>query len=211
MNIGLFKNRNGLGILACVILAILIYSVDVAKLAYQMTDWNSFGDMPITAGTLQYFIPDTPNVIGYNDPNGLRVDCATTVAYVQTDAGETYRCCDTGETIACLTSDFSNEIPVMDEACLSSLRETFAIPAVLEGAKDYQLYGSCSESSSPLELAVAQIDANGQILWRSLNAGNIIMWSSALRCVGAPLLLILAIVIFVITIRTAPKEPIPRF
>ena len=210
MKIDLFKNRNGLGILFCVILIVLIYSVDVVKLAYKMTDWNSFGEMPITPTKLQYFIPDTPDVIGYNETSGLRVNCATTVAYVQTDAGDMYRCCDTGERIACLTSDFSNEIPAMDEACINSLRESFAIPATLEGTKDYQLYGSCSESG-PSELAVAQIDANGQILWRSLNAGNIIMWSNALRCVGAPLLLIIAIAIIILTVRTAPREPIPRF
>jgi hypothetical protein len=210
MNLKAFKNRNGLIIVVCAVAIILIYSVDIMKLTYKMTDWQSFGQTPVTVSQVQYFLAEAPNVIGYSEPGGSQVSCATTVAYVKTSSEETYRCCDTGDIISCLARDFSSDIPAMDEACLNGLREAFAIPSTLPGATDYQLYGSCSGDGAS-ELTVTQVDANGQILWKFVNAGNILILSSTLRCILAPALLILIIILVVATVRSAPREPIPRF
>lgn len=209
MNIQSFKNKNGLIILVCVIAIILIYSIDLMKLTYRMTNWQSFGKTPVTVSQVQYFIADTPNVIGYSEPGGSQVSCATTVAYVTTDAGKPYRCCDTGEKISCLARDFSSDIPAMDEACLNSLREAFAIPATLEGAADYHVFASCSDAGAS-ELTVTQIDATGQILWKHLNVGNLTTLNNVLRCLLGPLLMISAILLFVTTLRSKTNERIRK-
>jgi hypothetical protein len=117
MNLQSFKNRNGLIILVCIAAAVLIYSIDFFKLDYRMTGWEQFGESPVTPARIQYFVADTPNLIGFKDTGGESVSCAETVAYVETEAQETYRCCDTGDRIACLAGNFSTDIPPSDEAC----------------------------------------------------------------------------------------------
>ena len=209
MNIQLFKNRNGLIVLASVIAAILIYSIDIYKLNYRMTGWESFGKSPVEATRIQYFVPDTPNLIGFKEDGGKTVSCAVTVAYVETDSQKPYRCCETGEEIACLAGNFSTDIPPVDEACNNSLRDLLGIPASLAGAKDYEVFGSCFDGTQA-DVTVAQIDRNGQILWKSINVSTLNVLSSAIRCILAPALLALAGWIIFSTLRGNPYRPIER-
>jgi hypothetical protein len=134
------------------------------------------------------------------------ISCATTVAYVKSADQKSYRCCDTGEKISCLEGDFSKDILASDEKCNGGLQSLFAVPASLENTKDYKLFGNCS--GVPTSLTVAQLNNQGQILWKFINADNVSVFSSALKCVLAPLLLVLAIWIAITTLRK--REPTGR-
>lgn len=196
-------------VLICGVLILLIYTIDLFKLNYRIKGWEEFGRTPVTASHIQYFIADTPNLIGYQElDGGEMVSCATTVAYLKTDTNESYRCCDTSSKISCLAGDFSNDIPAFDAECTNSLREIFGIPTTLKDTTDYQMYGSCPKSGHT-EITVVQISGDGQILWKVFNATRIAMLSSTAKCILAPLLLILAVWVVVVTVRK--KEPIPRF
>ncbi|HEY3476254.1 MAG TPA: hypothetical protein VGK56_16690 [Anaerolineales bacterium] len=209
MNLQSFKNTKGLVILLSSITILLIYLLDIQKLSYPLKVWKTFGKLPVPA-ELQFFVANTPNLIGYTDPESkTSVSCATTVAYVKTASNETYRCCDTGSRISCLGGDFSNEIPVIDEACTDNLKEAFGISSINQGSTENLFYGSCSTDSS--QLTVVQMDDNGQILWKLMDVEEILFLIGVLRCVLAPLLLALIVVIVILTARAVPKEPIPRF
>jgi hypothetical protein len=206
-----FKNTKGLIILLSSIAILLFYTLDFNSLSYRVKDWETFAEMPVAAGRIQYFVADTPLLIGYTDPlSRTSISCATTVAYVETGSGDTYRCCDTGNGISCLGGDFSNEIPAVDETCTEQLRQAFSVPAIQEGAADYRLYGSCADSPAP-RLTIVQLDTQGQILWKFLDSEKVLLLIGTLRCVLAPLLLALIIGIVILTARAVPKEPIPRF
>ena len=210
MNLQLFKNRNGIIVLVSVIAVILIYSIDIFKLKYRAAGWEQFGETPVTVSKLQYFVADTPNLISYKETDGGEVvSCAETVAYVETDTQETFRCCDTGSKISCLAGDFANEIPATDDECTGNLRGLFGVPVSLANTKEYEMYGSCPDGASIL--TVAQLDNNGQILWKSFKVNEIGFISSTLKCILGPLLLILAIWIIAVTLREKRNEPIPRF
>ena len=192
MNLQSFKNRNGVIILVCIAAALLAYSIDIFKLNYRMTGWKSFGDSPVVPARLQYFIPDTPNLIGFKeDGSGETVSCAVTVAYLETGTGETHRCCDTDDRIACLAGNFHTDIPANDETCNAGLRELLGIPESLPGTIDYKIFGNCADGTQA-DVTVAQIDSNGQILWKFINVSTLNVVSSALRCILAPALLGLA-------------------
>ena len=211
MNLQSFKNRNGIIILVSVAIATIIYSTDFFKLNYRMTGWEEFGDSPVALARIQYFVADTPNLIGFKeDGSGETVSCAETVAYVETDAQETYRCCDTGDRISCLAGNFSTDIPVVDEACNDSLRDLMGIPASLAGTKDYKVFGSCSADGGIPSVTVTQIDSNGQILWKFININTITVLSSALKCALGPVLLGLAGWIIFTTLRGNTYKPIRK-
>lgn len=208
MNIQLFKGKNGFIILVCIIAVILIYILDLFKLAYQVTGWKAFGQTPVTVDQIDYFIADTPDVIGYKEPDsGEMVSCATTVAYVTTDTNDRYRCCDTGGRISCLAGDFSSDIPANDVTCRDQLISVFGISFPLEGLKSYEGFGNCMEGTEP-QITVVYVKTDGQILWKYLNVEDITVLNSSLRCIVAPLLIILIVVLIV---RSIPKEPIRRF
>lgn len=206
MNIQPLKNTKGVIILVCMIIILTIYAVDIFKLSYRLTAWHPFGALPVEVGEIQSFIADTPLVIGYTEPGSGMISCATTVAYVRSTAQKTYRCCDTGEKISCLEGDFSTDIPASDEKCNSGLQSLFAVPASLENTKDYKLYGNCSSTGT--SLTVAQLNNQGQILWKFINADQVSVLSSAMKCILAPLLLVLAVWIAVTALRK--REPIGR-
>jgi len=120
------KNILLLTILA--VLTLLVYTVDLFKLNYRLAGWEEFGKPPILISHVQYFIADTPNIVGYLDRSiGEEVTCFAAVAFVESDTGETYRCCDTGELISCLDGDFSSDIPASDEQCVSELKNIFGV------------------------------------------------------------------------------------
>lgn len=207
MNLQSFKNRNGLIILVSVVVAILIYSIDFFKLDYQMTGWKQFGDSPVAPARIQYFVADTPNLIGFKDISGENVSCAETVAYVETEAQENFRCCDTGGRIACMAGDFPSDIPPAEEACVNSLQELFDIPISLAGTRDYKVFGVCS-GGSQAEVTVAQIDGDGQILWKFINVNTITVLNSALKYLLGPALLGLAGWIIFTTLRGNTYRPV---
>lgn len=210
MNIQSFRNRNGVVILVSIIAILLIYSIDLYKLNYQMKPWEQFGEIPIPANQIQYFTADTPDVVGYKEiESGEMVSCATTVVYVRTSADETYRCCDTGDRISCLARDFSSDIPTTDVECTNYLRGLLGVPDSLMNTKDYRVYGSCPSGAS--NLTVAQLDDTGQILWKTIKVNDIDLVSSALKCILVPLLLLLAIWSVVVTVRGKKSEPVRRF
>lgn len=210
MNVRSFMNWKGLGILFSVAAALLIYSTDLFKLAYRAAGWEAFGDVPVAVGRVQYFVADTPDIIGYTEPDsGERVSCAVTVAYVETEAGKTHRCCDTGKKISCLAGDFTREIPPADDECLRGLSAMFGVPDSLANVKDYQVFANCSSGAS--SLTAVQIDNNGRILWKSFEGEQIGFTESVLKCVLGPLLLLLAGWIVFATMRGQPREPIRRF
>jgi hypothetical protein len=200
----------GLIILLSALVILAIYTVDFLQLSYRLHAWEAFGEMPVPAEEIRYFVPNTPNRISYTDPtSGTGVSCETTLAYVKIASGDTYRCCDAGGRIACLAGEYSNEIPLPDRACTDSLKRAFAVPDAVESAVDYQLYGSCAQGG-PSQLTVVQMDDNGRILWKHMDVEDILFLIGTLRCVLAPLLLVLIIAIVVITGRAVPREPIPR-
>ncbi|MFT3890601.1 MAG: hypothetical protein QM730_03120 [Anaerolineales bacterium] len=150
-------------------------------------------------------------MIGFKeDGSGETVSCAVTVAYVEAQDGTPHRCCDTDERIACLAGEFPSDIPPVNEACNSSIRELMGIPSSLENTKDYKVFGNCADGSQA-EVTVAQIDANGQILWKFINISTLNVISSALKCVLAPALLGLAGWLIVTTLRGSTYKPVRRF
>ena len=126
------SKKNIILIATLAVLVLLIYGVDLFKLNYRLVGWNEFGEPPITISHIQYFVADTPNIISYLDRSvGEEVTCYEAVAFVESDANETYRCCDTGDRISCLRGDFSSDIPSSDEQCVSELKSIFGVPDTL--------------------------------------------------------------------------------
>jgi len=189
------KNILLLTILA--VLTLLVYTVDLFKLNYRLAGWEEFGKPPILISHVQYFIADTPNIVGYLDRSiGEEVTCFAAVAFVESDTGETYRCCDTGELISCLDGDFSSDIPASDEQCVSELKNIFGVPDTLAGTKEYQVFGDCFGGRFA-ELTVVQLDENGSLRWKHLKVNTIQVMTSALRCVVGPaLLLVIAYILY---------------
>lgn len=211
MNTSSLKNRNTLFIILCIAGILLIYTVDLFKLNYQMTSWKQFGEPPIKVKHIQYFVPKTVDLIGYKETDtGEMFTCAESIVYVETESQETYRCCNSSEKISCFAGNFSSNIPVSDVECTNTLRELFGAPASLAGAKDYQAYGHCSAEGGS-NFAVVQIDNNGLILWKSINTLNIEVTSTTLKCFGVPLLLGIAIWTIISTLRPKKTEPVRRF
>lgn len=203
-----FQNKNILILLASLLSILLIYSVNLYELSYKLKGWEKMGQSPVAARQIQYLMADTSALVGFKDPeSGEQVTCGTSIAYVKTAAGDPYRCCDTGEKIACLAGDFSTEIPVFDEACTSSLKEVFAIPDTLEDTVDYQVFGNCSGA---IGVTVAQIDSSGQIQWKAVETRSLDLVTTVLRCIAGPLLLGLAIWTVVRMVRRRRNEPIPK-
>ena len=184
------SKKNIVLIATLAVLVLLIYGVDLFKLNYRLVGWNEFGEPPITISHIQYFVADTPNIISYLDRSvGEEVTCYEAVAFVESDANETYRCCDTGDRISCLRGDFSSDIPSSDEQCVSELKSIFGVPDTLAGAKEYQFYGECSGGRFA-ELTVVQLDDHGMIRWKNAKVSGIQVVASALRCVLGPALLL---------------------
>ena len=165
------NRKNILLIAICAVLLLLVYTVDLFKLNYRLTGWKEFGDAPVVISHIQYFVADTPNIIGYTDRAlGEEVSCLEFVAFVETDMQESYRCCDTLGKISCLQGDFSSDIPPADEQCIAELVDIFGVPDALPGSKEYQFYGSCSGGRFA-ELTVVQLDNNGR------SNGNMSRWT----------------------------------
>ena len=210
MRTQLLGKRNVLILLASLLAVVLIYSLDLYKLTYRLQGWKTFGQTPVAVHQIQYFEADTPDLIGFRDPqSGANVNCGTTVAYVKTSGDETYRCCDTSDTIACLAGNFSGEIPATDEQCTNAIKATFDVPDSLAGAADYKVFASCSSGASAI--TTAQIDSGGQILWKSINTRTLDLITTVLRCILAPLLAGFVIWLIVTAIRGRKSEPIPRY
>ncbi len=192
------------------ILILLIYSIDLFKLNYRMMGWDEFRETPVHISHLQYFVADTPNIIGYLDRSiGEEVSCYQAVAFVETDTGESYRCCDTGELISCLDGDFSSDIPSTDEQCVSELRDIFGVPDTLAGAKEYQFFGDCFGGRFA-ELTVVQLDDSGVIRWKHLKVDTIQVMTSALRCVLGPALLLVVLYILYKVYQERTAQPVRR-
>jgi hypothetical protein len=202
-------------LLASLLAIILIYSINLYKLTYRLQGWTEFGKTPVAVSQIQYFLADTPALIGFRDPEtGEPVTCATAVAYVKTAADETYRCCDTGDRIACQAGDFSSEIPVIDENCTGFVGRAFGIPVQPANTTDYKIFGSCAGNTARMTasgVTVTQIDSRGQILWKTINSQTIDLLTTVLRCILAPLLFAFAIWIVIQIIQRRKNEPIPRF
>jgi len=205
------NRKNIILIAACVVAVLLIYTVDLFKLNYRMAGWNDFGETPVKIDHVQYFVADTPNVIGYTDHTlGQKVTCFEAVAYVETDTQEKYRCCDTGEQISCYAGDFSSDIPPVDDQCVAELQSMFGVPPAPAGAKEYTSYGNCSGGEA-VELTVMQLDNDGKIQWKYVKTNSIQIANSVLRCIlGPALLLLVGWVIYGIYQRKT-AEPVRRF
>lgn len=207
MNISSLKNRSALSILLYLLAIALIYAVNIFPLAYNLTSWKSFGDLPIETSRLVYFVADTPNVISYRQQGATdSVTCSEAVAYLETSSGDITRCCQTEvKTVSCLSGDYVSEIQTSDETCISTMRETFGVDASL------LMFAECPEGGNP-EMTVTQIDAEDQITWKTLTMFELGFVNSALRCVLAPLLLGLAIRSVIIMRRKPdPKRQIQRW
>jgi hypothetical protein len=202
------KNILLLTILA--VLTLLVYIVDLFKLNYRLAGWEEFGEPPVLISHVQYFIADTPNIIGYLDRSiGEEVTCFAAVAFVESDTGEKYRCCDTGELISCLDGDFSSDIPTTDEQCVSELKDIFGVPDTLAGAKEYQIFGDCFGGRFA-ELTVVQLDESGKIHWKHLKVDTIQVMTSALRCVVGPALLLAIAYILYKLYQEKTTQPVRR-
>lgn len=205
------NKRNVYLITACAILALLVYTLDLFKLNYRLTDWSEFGDTPVAISHIQYFVADTPNVLGYTDHVlEEQVTCTEAVAFVETNDSETYRCCDTRDEISCIEGDFSSDIPPVDEECIAELTSIFGVPASLVNAKEYQFYGSCSGSRFA-ELTVVQLDNNGKIQWKHVEVDPIQITTSVLRCVLGPILLLIILWVVYGIYQRKNAEPVRRF
>jgi hypothetical protein len=111
----LMSRRNILLLAICAFLLLLVYTVDLFKLNYRLTGWKEFGNTPFVVSHIQYFDADTPNIISYLDRTlGKEVTCHEAIAFVETDAQETQRCCNADGTVSCLQGDFSSDIPSAD-------------------------------------------------------------------------------------------------
>ena len=189
------SRKNILLITICAVMILLVYTVDLFKLNYRVTGWQDFGAAPVAISHLQYFVADTPNIIGYMDRAlGEEVTCSEAVAFVATNAQESYRCCDAQGRISCLEGDFSSDIPPADEQCITELRGIFGVPDSLTGVREYQFYGSCSGGRFA-ELTVVQLDDNGGIRWKHVKVDTIQVATSVLRCVLGPALLLVILYI----------------
>lgn len=194
----------------CAVLLLLVYTVDLFKLNYRLTGWKEFGNTPFIVSHIQHFIADTPNIISYLDRTlGTEVTCHESVAFVETAAQETQRCCNADGTIFCLQGDFSSDIPPADGQCVAELLDIFGVPDTLPGAKEYQFYGSCSGGRFA-ELTVVQLADNGTIRWKHVSVDAIQVATSVLRCaLGLFLLLVILFILYrVYQERTA--EPVRR-
>lgn len=192
------------------VLTLLVYTVDLFKLNYRLTGWEEFGDAPVVISHIQYFFADTPNVIGYTDHTlGEDVSCYEAVAFVETDAEETYRCCDAGEIISCLKGDFSSDIPPTDEQCITELRSLFGVPDTFAGVKEYQFYGSCSGGRFA-ELTVVQLDDRGMIRSKYVKVDTIQVVTSISRCVLGPSLLLVILYILYGAYQEKTATPVRR-
>jgi len=203
--------RKAFLIIVCVILALLVYSLDLFKLNYRMASWQEFGNAPVNISHLQYFVGDTPNVLGYTDHVlGKQVTCTEAVAFVQTDTGETYRCCDTRSEISCIGGDFSSDIPVMDEECITELQSIFGVPDTLTGAREYLSFGNCSGGRFA-DLTVVQLDDNGKIQWKFVDVEPLQIINSVLRCVVGPILLLTILWVIYGMFKGKPNERVRKF
>ena len=204
------SKKNILAVTIVGVFVLLIYAVDLFKLNYRMTQWNEFGDAPVTISHIQYFVADTPNIIGYTDRVlEKEVTCSEVVAFVETAAGESYRCCDTREQISCLEGDFSSDILPADEQCVSELREIFGVPETLAGSKEYQFFGECSGGRFA-ELTVVQLGADGMIRWKHVQVDTIQVMTSALRCVVGPALLLIVLYVLYKFYQEKTAQPVRR-
>lgn len=195
---------------SCAVLLVLVYAVDLFKLNYRLTGWREFGDAPVAVSHIQHFIADTPNIISYLDRNlGVEVTCFEAVAFVETVARETYRCCDAEGTISCLQGDFSSDIPAADEQCIAELRQLFGVPDTLPGAQEYQFYGDCLGGRFA-ELTVVQLDEGGGIRWKHVKVDAIQVATSALRCVVGPALLLVILYILYKFYQEKTAQPVRR-
>ena len=187
-----------------------IYAVDIFKLSYRLADWKQFGEAPVAISHIQYFIADTPNIISYLDRSiGEDVTCFATVAFVETDAGESHRCCDADGRISCLAGDFSSDIPQTDEGCIAELQDVFGAPDSLAGAKEYQFFGSC-QGGRFAELTVVQLDEKGAIQWKHVQVDAIQLVTSVLRCVVGPFLLLAGLYILYRFYQERTAEPVRK-
>lgn len=186
------RGKTVLPVLLCGIIVLLIYAVDWFSLIYRLTPWQRLEETPVIPAQINYFVADTPNLIGYLEQDtGANITCAQSVAYLQMDTGEMARCCNAEGRIYCLAGDFSTEIPPADAACTDRLRAAFGVPASLPEAKDYKAYGDCSESGNP-QLTVVQLDASNRILWKTVSGFRLQILNGFLRCILGPALLALA-------------------
>lgn len=204
---------NKKNILLITILAVsilLVYTVDLFKLNYRLAGWEDFGKAPVAVSHIQYFVADTPNIIGYTDHAlGQEVVCAETIAYVETDAQESYRCCDTRGQISCLKGNFSSDIPTGNEQCIAELQDIFGVPDTLAGSREYQFYGSCSGGRFA-ELTVVQLDDAGTIRWKYVKVDAIQVAASVLRCGLGPILLLVVLRMLYVMYQEKTAEPVRR-
>ena len=195
---------------SCAVLLVLVYAVDLFKLNYRLTGWKEFGDAPVAISHVQYFDADTPNIISYLDRSlGAEVTCFEAVAFVMSDARESYRCCDAEGRVSCLQGDFSSDIPVADEQCITELRQIFGVPDTLPGAKEYQFYGDCLGGRFA-ELTVVQLQDGGAIRWKQVKVDMIQVATSALRCVAGPALLLVILYILYKFRQERTAQPVRR-
>jgi hypothetical protein len=186
------QSKTVLLILFCGIFLLLIYAVNWFHIMYRLTPWDRLGETPVIPVQIIYFVADTPNIIGYLEPEtGESVTCAQAVAYVSTTAGKNYRCCDAGQRISCLAGDFSTEIPATDPACTDRLRLAFGVPDSLTGVNDYEASGDCTEGGNP-QLTVVQLDAENRIQWKAVSGFQTQVLNGVLRCILGPALILLA-------------------
>lgn len=204
------NKKNILLIAALLLPVILVYTVDLFKLAYRLAGWEQFGEAPVAIAHIEHFVADTPNIIGYTDHAlGEEVTCFEAVAFVESEAGEPYRCCNADGRISCLAGDFSSDIPQTDEGCVAELRGIFGVPDSLAGAKEYQFFGDC-QGGRFAELTVVQLDGNGAIQWKHVRVEGIQVAVSALRCVVGPLLLLAVLYILYRFYQERTAEPVRR-
>lgn len=202
--------RNILLLMICAVLLLLVYTVDLFKLNYRLTGWKEFGSTPFVVAHIQYFIADTPNIIRYLDRTlGTEVTCHESVAFVESNAQETHRCCNADGTISCLQGDFSSDIPPADEQCVAELLDIFGVPDSLPGAKEYQFHGSCSGGRFA-ELTVVQLDGSGTIRWKHVSVDAIQVMTSVLRCAFGPFLLLVILYVLYRIYQQRTTEPVRR-
>lgn len=205
------NQKNIILIATCVAAALLIYTVDLFKLNYRMTNWNDFGETPVKIDHVNYFVADTPNVLGYTDHTlGQQVTCFEAVAFIETDTQEKYRCCDTGDLISCYAGDFSSDIPPVDTECIAELQSIFGVPPSFTGAKEYTSYASCSGGKA-VELTVMKLDNNGKIQWKNVKTNSIQIANSVLKCLLGPALLLFVGWFFYGIYQRKKAEPVRRF
>jgi hypothetical protein len=205
------NKKNVILLASCGIVILAIYALDLYKLTYRLAAWEKFKAAPVVISHIEYFVADTPDILGYTDHTlGETVTCYQAVAFVETETQENYRCCDTDEKISCIKGDFSSDIPSADDECITELKSVFGVPDTLAGAKEYQFYGNCSGGSSP-NLTVVQLDTDGNIQWKYVEAGPIQIINSVLRCVLGPILLLIVLWVLYGVYQGKPNERIRKF